>query len=1130
MAIRVEIFPEPDFQGTPLIITKAESVEKPREKFTQSEITGRTFYLIYPQDIDGEQYAIESTYVMNPIKIGSIDLQNEKPSLAYGYPFRLKPFDPQNVRQTFTFLPSGAIQSVANSLSMSVPLDSFADNTPLQHYPFDASSLQIWTFDSLTETFKLRDHPFYLSVSTTTPIMSSPQIVISNRTPIDQHKWIIKFCDITIPSIPSSRIDYRPEKDLYQQRERFTTTQANFFQHVNAQGDSTGWVGIGDYNFHPFFSKGYASRFANIGDFSKYVGKKFYIRCVENDKYALDTRGFQQNGYGDDNGGYFGIWPFDRNQVNQIWTVDMYGHLGPASNTRYIVGAPEGNHHQSYPKMVDRRSGNYDGHRWRFYNGTICHQNSSNYPALYVSEWRDGGRVRHTNTQSSFVPTALAEAFTSSEPLKESLFDATVVKNSSVSNNPVQQMKTLNSFFKNLGLKVANKNSTTKNQYTVATLDEARDAGLVNVTTNTSGIRVGNMTTNTNIIPDMSNLTNKTSYSASQDNSIGTLSKMSMSTSNDTNIRNITSLEIIKPTKWKIEECGYVGNGEAGYAANDDLSSVILRPFTDVYLYEHSNFSGRVIHFHNGTINDKTFNLTDYGFNDIASSYRIRNGLINNKSYADNIHEPDNRRDFKYKVHMAGNGWDNDWSPSGKVLGQKGNRMEAIMFEYSGPGQMYARAHVADYGWLEWVSSGMTCGTTGQSRRLEAVEFKIEDGNAYFGIDCFAQGTGWISNIGLNKVAGTTGQSRQLEQIRISVFDATIPILQIEEDERRERERIEAERKARIAAEEAERARIERERALGDFKKFVDIPVIIRLEKDPNLVIDRGNNVNSVIGIATKALCPIPTQQWVITEDGVIHPADDKNKALLIHVLNKGKDATTYTAFVVANAVPDMNSRTLNKGLKFTYKDGNIFIQDAPHMRFNVENGVHGEEISSEQTDARMKNPIDTKWIVEIADKSCSFTGYTTKVGSIRVHGRTNAELILANSEGKINPKRFKIHNGVVFRAGMDPVAVVVEIPNVPKEYGLDRLIGWKTSQGLSDDKRELKIEHDPQKEGFEIGPLKDDKAYIAIGIIVAILAIGIIMFFVFKKSKNESKVANNSMNDGIDPLVKSEMDVPIAY
>lgn len=74
------------------------------------------------------------------------------------------------------------------------------------------------------------------------------------------------------------------------------------------------------------------------------------------------------------------------------------------------------------------------------------------------------------------------------------------------------------------------------------------------------------------------------------------------------------------------------------------------------------------------------------------------------------------------------------------------------------------QAHVADYGWLDWVDDGETAGTTGQSRRMEAV--KIDHYKDVYA-KAHIQDIGWVDygKITKDTVIGTTGQSKQLEDL-----------------------------------------------------------------------------------------------------------------------------------------------------------------------------------------------------------------------------------------------------------------------------------------------------------------------------------------------------------------------------
>ena len=40
---------------------------------------------------------------------------------------------------------------------------------------------------------------------------------------------------------------------------------------------------------------------------------------------------------------------------------------------------------------------------------------------------------------------------------------------------------------------------------------------------------------------------------------------------------------------------------------------------------------------------------------------------------------------------------------------------------------IYYRVHVQSLGWMDWVKNGEMAGTTGQARRMEAIEIKFVD-------------------------------------------------------------------------------------------------------------------------------------------------------------------------------------------------------------------------------------------------------------------------------------------------------------------------------------------------------------------------------------------------------------------
>ncbi len=82
-------------------------------------------------------------------------------------------------------------------------------------------------------------------------------------------------------------------------------------------------------------------------------------------------------------------------------------------------------------------------------------------------------------------------------------------------------------------------------------------------------------------------------------------------------------------------------------------------------------------------------------------------------------------------------------------------------------------AHVQKKGWLVSVSGGAVAGTTGKSRRLEALTLAVPDADVSGGIEyrSHVQRTGWEKSWKRDgKRSGTTGKSRRLEAVQIRLY------------------------------------------------------------------------------------------------------------------------------------------------------------------------------------------------------------------------------------------------------------------------------------------------------------------------------------------------------------------------
>ena len=78
--------------------------------------------------------------------------------------------------------------------------------------------------------------------------------------------------------------------------------------------------------------------------------------------------------------------------------------------------------------------------------------------------------------------------------------------------------------------------------------------------------------------------------------------------------------------------------------------------------------------------------------------------------------------------------------------------------------------HVQKLGWQPWVSDGVVSGTTGQAKRLEAIEIKLtgelaEKYDVYYRVH--AQTFGWLNWAKNGQTAGTVGYAKRLEGIQI---------------------------------------------------------------------------------------------------------------------------------------------------------------------------------------------------------------------------------------------------------------------------------------------------------------------------------------------------------------------------
>ena len=152
--------------------------------------------------------------------------------------------------------------------------------------------------------------------------------------------------------------------------------------------------------------------------------------------------------------------------------------------------------------------------------------------------------------------------------------------------------------------------------------------------------------------------------------------------------------------------------------------------------------------------------------------------------------EASNLYDVYYRVHAQNVGW-MDWAKNGESSGTAGfsYRLEAIEIVLvkkgdPAPGSTATpfigssepepvgdtvtyRTHVQDYGWMNYVMNGATSGTSGESKRMEAIQIKLQNLSGGIEYRTHVQDYGWMDWVSNDALSGTSGQSKRLEAIEI---------------------------------------------------------------------------------------------------------------------------------------------------------------------------------------------------------------------------------------------------------------------------------------------------------------------------------------------------------------------------
>lgn len=127
-----------------------------------------------------------------------------------------------------------------------------------------------------------------------------------------------------------------------------------------------------------------------------------------------------------------------------------------------------------------------------------------------------------------------------------------------------------------------------------------------------------------------------------------------------------------------------------------------------------------------------------------------------------------------YRTHVQSYGWQN-YVGDGITSGTSGQakRLEGIEIKLNNQkyeGSIQYRTHVQKIGWQDWKSDGAMSGTSGQALRLEAIEIRLtgelaQQYDVYYRVH--AQSYGWLGWAKNGESSGTAGYAKRLEGIQI---------------------------------------------------------------------------------------------------------------------------------------------------------------------------------------------------------------------------------------------------------------------------------------------------------------------------------------------------------------------------
>ncbi|MBU5359757.1 MucBP domain-containing protein [Enterococcus raffinosus] len=148
----------------------------------------------------------------------------------------------------------------------------------------------------------------------------------------------------------------------------------------------------------------------------------------------------------------------------------------------------------------------------------------------------------------------------------------------------------------------------------------------------------------------------------------------------------------------------------------------------------------------------------------------------------------------QYRTHIQGIGWETSYKSNNGISGTTGKkkRLEAIQIKLTGDiakyFDIYYRAHTQSLGWLSWAKNGESAGTEGMACRMEALEIRLvpkgsnqltSNPKAFVRAPTVSyrthvQGIGWQNYVKNGQTSGTSGQKRRVEALQIRTENSTL--------------------------------------------------------------------------------------------------------------------------------------------------------------------------------------------------------------------------------------------------------------------------------------------------------------------------------------------------------------------